>query len=119
MAEALYIGLNESSPQAAVQLAWGVIWPKDKHRTWDMYHFGMELLCGLNTHETQLFFDTFFNIPAELWKGFLSATLPPRELSKAMAHFFIDADITIKNRLMQHAIGFRGVSFLRSVLGIV
>ena len=118
VAHALRLGLEQGSPKEAVHLAWLQLWPKEKQRVWDMYQFGMEVLCSLSTKETQSFFQSFFSIRPELWKGFLCAQLPVMELAKAMAMVFLEAPFSVRSRLIQHATKREGATLFRSVLGL-
>lgn len=118
VADALCIGLNEGSIEEAVRLAWLQIWPKERRRCWDMYQFGMELLCSMSVSQTNDFFQTFFSIPAESWKMFLSGKGSPADVSKAMAHVFMQAPFSIQKLLINNAIQPKSLSLVRSVLGL-
>jgi lycopene cyclase-like protein len=117
VAQALRVGLEEKFPEEAIRLAWQQIWPKEKRRCWDMYQFGMDVLCSLSASETQEFFRSFFSVPSEQWKGFLSAQVSPYDLSKTMAQVFVEASSPIRKNLVQRAMNRDGLDLLRSVLG--
>ena len=118
VADALYIGLKEGKVEEAVRLAWLQIWPDERRRCWDMYQFGMELLCSMSTVETHDFFRTFFSIPSESWKLFLSGKGNPAQVSKAMAQVFMKAPFSIQKRLVNSAIQPTSLRLVRSVLGL-
>ena len=117
VAQALCVGLKEGNVEEAVRLAWLQIWPKEKRRCWDMYQFGMEVLCSMTTVQTQEFFHTFFSIPNQSWKTFLSGRGTPADVSKAMAQVFVQAPFSLQKRLINHAIQPKSLSLVRSVLG--
>lgn len=117
VARALHLGLEHDDPFEAVCLAWKEIWSKDSSRCWDMYQFGMEVLCSLSLLETQEFFQAFFSIPKDLWSGFLSANASPFAVSKAMAHVFMQGSPAMRKKLTQKAMNPRGLHLFCSIAG--
>ena len=115
VADALVAGLAES-PAAASQAAWAALWPEDRRRSWELFRFGMDVLCSLDRDATGRFFDAFFDLPSERWAGFLSATLPPSGVSRAMAELFAHADIGTRLTLMGHG-ARQPAALLRAVVG--
>ena len=117
VAQALRVGLEEGTPKEAVHLAWQQMWSKDQRRCWDMFQFGMDLLCSLSLEETQEFFSAFFSIPASQWKAFLSGQLHPFDVSRAMASVFLQASNTTRINLLQKATQKEGMTLFRSIFG--
>ena len=73
--------------------AWQALWPAARQRQWALYRFGAQILCDLDAHDTRRFFDAFFKIDSSLWTGFMSATLSPLGLARAMAAVFSAASL--------------------------
>ena len=118
VAQAIAMGLEEGSVEEAVRLAWLQIWPKEQRRCWDMYQFGMELLCSLSTAQTHDFFRAFFSIPADSWRRFLCAKATPTEVSKAMAQVFMNGSFSLQKTLINSAVQKNGLKLMRSVFGL-
>ena len=116
VARALASGLSEQGPAAASEAAWSALWPDDRRRSWELFRFGMDVLCSLNRDATGRFFDAFFDLPPERWSGFLSGTLPPSGVSRAMVELFANADIGTQLTLMGHGVRQPG-ALLRAVVG--
>ena len=118
VADALCVGLAEGNVEEAVRLAWLQIWPKERIRCWDMYQFGMDVLCSLSTEQTHEFFQAFFSVPNQNWKTFLSGKGTPADISRTMAQVFIQAPFSLQKRLINHAIQPKSLGLVRSVLGL-
>lgn len=56
---------------------WEKIWPEEDTRMRTFMCFGMETLMQLDISGTRRFFKTFFNLPREMWSGFLSWKVRP------------------------------------------
>ncbi|MEC7949069.1 MAG: lycopene cyclase family protein [Myxococcota bacterium] len=117
VAAALVEGLGAGSPAAASLRAWRALWPKDRVRVHQLHQFGMDVLCRLDRDKTGRFFDAFFDLPAEQWQGYLSATLAPAGVAKAMAGLFVRADLDLQRLLVGTGASPSGTALLRSVVG--
>jgi hypothetical protein len=62
----------------------------------------MELLADLNLREMSQFFDTFFDLPTRLSRGFLAAKLSSAELCAFALVFFVRAPNAMRIRLLVH-----------------
>ena len=59
---------------------WSKLWPEDDLRMRTFMCFGMETLMQLDVNGTRQFFDTFFDLPKDVWAGFLSWRIQPAGL---------------------------------------
>ncbi len=100
LAEALARGLGSGDPTHAARLAWRALWPTDRLRSWELYQFGMDALCRLDAPGLSGFLDAFFDLEPPLWAGFLSGTLGPDGVRRAMAGLFLQADAPLRRSLI-------------------
>lgn len=115
LAAAIATGLDRDGPQAAAQEAWASLWPMPRRRSWALYRFGATILADLNHAQTVAFFSSFFHLPADLWQGFHSATLPPSGVARAMATFFLNAPPPIRRVLFTAGVSRPGATLLHAV----
>jgi lycopene cyclase-like protein len=97
---AIAAGLDVGGPRTASEAADELLWPRARRRCWELYTFGMEVLCELDLHQTRAFFDAFFRLPPTTWRGFLDATLDPSELCVAMLRVFAHATSAMRARIL-------------------
>lgn len=116
LADALAQGLSGGDLDAAAASAWRSLWTPERQRSWELYRFGMDVLCGLDRDATGRFFDGFFDLPQDRWTGFLSATDSPADTARTMADLFARVDARTRWTLM--GMGARqGASLIRAVVG--
>ena len=116
-ADAIAIGLESGMSDPVRHSLWHVLWPTDMRRTWSLYQFGMDILCRFSHEQISSFFHTFFQLEPHLWQGFMSASMPTSSVARAMAHFFLLAEPTLKAELMRSSIGSGRNHLFRSVVG--
>ena len=114
VAEALASNLS-SGPDVAARAAWQALWPAARQRQWALYRFGAQILCDLDAHDTRRFFDAFFKIDSSLWTGFMSATLSPLGLARAMAAVFSAASLSTRRQLLSAGASPSGLDLLRTI----
>lgn len=117
LADAIVAGLDEGGGPVASLRGWEALWPRGRARTNELYQFGMDVLCRLDIDRTGRFFDAFFDLPDEHWSGFLSASLPPSGVARAMAGLFVRADLDLQRLLIGTSASPSGSALLRSVVG--
>ena len=114
LAEALASNLS-AGPAVASRAAWQALWPATRQRQWALYRFGAQILCGLDADDTRRFFDAFFQIEPTLWTGFMSATLSPLGLARAMAAVFSAASLSTRRQLLSAGASPSGLDLLRTI----
>lgn len=110
------LGREGADPGRAATDGWSALWPAARRRQWALYRFGAEVLCALDGPQTQEFFGAYFSLPPALWQGFLSATLPPAGVARAMATMFYLSPPNIRRRLMQAGTSHSGARLLRGMV---
>lgn len=99
-------------PTVAADLAWQVVWPDERRRTWALFRFGMQVLLELDRSQTQDFFSAFFAIRPETWAPYLAGTASLTRTLGTMAEVFSQASMRTRRRLIQRAMGPAGVALL-------
>jgi lycopene cyclase-like protein len=107
--------LKTSTPAAAVQAGWEIIWPKPRVHSWELYTFGMNFLTKLNNTKTQAFFKAFFSLKEEDLQAYLSATLSPKELSDVMKNMYANVDGSLRWDLFRESMSPGGLPLLKTV----
>eukprot|EP00271_Cylindrocystis_brebissonii_P003481 TRINITY_DN1447_c0_g1_i2.p1 TRINITY_DN1447_c0_g1~~TRINITY_DN1447_c0_g1_i2.p1 ORF type:complete len:660 (-),score=76.37 TRINITY_DN1447_c0_g1_i2:471-2450(-) len=109
-----------SSPaQLAAIQAWAALWPRERKRQRSFMLFGLELILQLDLQATRDFFETFFELPEWLWRGFLASSLSSVDLIWFALTFFVLAKNSMRIRLVKHLIQHpSGGNLVRAYLGI-
>ena len=102
-------------PATAARAAWSALWPAERRQQWALYRFGAKVLCELDGDDTRRFFSAFFAIEPALWSGFLSATLSPLSLARAMATVFSAASLSTRRQLLSAGASGSGLELLRDL----
>ena len=97
-------GDGGSGAMAVSEAVWNALWNEERRRQASFHVFGMELLCTLNLEATSDFFTTFFNLPDNLWRGFLASNLSSTELLGFAMVTFAIAPLNIKSKLVGHMV---------------
>ncbi len=93
------LGAGEASPHKAARAAWRALWPAEKVRARKMWLFGLECLVGLDAEQTRAFFDAFFALPDEQWRGYMSGTLSAAQIARAMWGLFRQVPVGLRLEL--------------------
>eukprot|EP00250_Pteridium_aquilinum_P034579 c7779_g1_i1 orf=153-1817(-) len=96
------VRVSDISAKAAALQAWSALWPKERKRQRAFFMFGLELILQLDVNGIRMFFNTFFQLPEWLWKGFLAANLSSAELVWFAIMTFIVAPNDLRYRLVRH-----------------
>ncbi len=99
-AAAIVAGLGAEGPAAAARRAYRVMWPSASRRAWELYTFGMEVLCDYDAAQLRSFMGAFFELPPATWSGYMSGTLSPAAITSAMARVFVNADSELRWTLL-------------------
>jgi len=110
-AEALLGGLSVGSKEAA-RRAYEAIWPNHQLRAWELYRFGMLVLCDLDRTQLRAFMDAFFRLPPAKWQGFMQGSLSPTEICSAMWQVFGFATSDLRQKLLAMGTNRRGSRLL-------
>ncbi len=70
--------------EALSAVAWDAIWPEEVRRARELYGFGASLLASMDAARLCDFFDAFFRLPQENWRGYMSWGLSPWQIGKVM-----------------------------------
>lgn len=116
VAKAIVDGLDDADRQAASVRAWRAIWSKDDLLKWELFSFGSRFLANLNADQTRQFFTTFFSLPAEDWKGFLSGTTGTAHVASVMTKVFAGVDPMLRWELMRRGASLNGLSLLKAAV---
>jgi len=98
IASALAAGLAGEALAAA---AWEGLWSPQLRWKHAFFRFGLEKLMRFEEARLRHHFHTFFQLPTAQWTGFLTNTLPPRELLIAMVGLYSRAPWDVRWGLMR------------------
>ncbi|HEX8361134.1 MAG TPA: lycopene cyclase family protein [Longimicrobium sp.] len=110
------LGAPGATPERAVAAGWDSVWPADRRRRSALFRFGMEQLLRMQGAAVREFFDAFFALPDEDWRGYLGDRLSAREVSGVMARLFARAPGATRRRLAVGALGPGGRALAASLL---
>ncbi|MCO5597606.1 hypothetical protein L7F22_051686 [Adiantum nelumboides] len=96
------VRISSISAKAAALEAWSALWPKERKRQRAFFMFGLELILQLDVNGVRMFFNTFFQLPEWMWKGFLAANLSSAELVWFAIMTFFVAPNDLRYRLVRH-----------------
>lgn len=114
VAEALRAG---AGPEGAARAGWEAVWPADRRRSQALYRFGMEMLLKMDAATTRAFFASFFELPPEDWRAYLSDLLTTAELTSMMARFFTAAPADVRRVLMWGSMSAAGRELAAGMMG--
>ncbi|MBP48014.1 MAG: hypothetical protein CMH53_08765 [Myxococcales bacterium] len=87
--------------QALIEAGLQALWPPQKRRCHDLYSFGLDVVCQLDTEQTRRFFETFFDLPAATLHGYLDRGLTVGEAARAMLRVFLSTSASLKWELLK------------------
>jgi len=90
---------------------WSKLWPEDDLRMRTFMCFGMETLMQLDVNGTRQFFDTFFDLPKDVWAGFLSWRIQPAGLVRLGLQLFVLFSNYMRITFVSSALPFMGSFF--------
>jgi lycopene cyclase-like protein len=114
VAHAIADALANGSPSAAARAAYAALWPAQQLRSWELFGFGMEVICELNATRIRDFINAFFRLPDSSWRGFLDATLTPPQLVAAMLRVFGASSAPLRRSLLGMTTGNGSRSLVRA-----
>jgi len=90
---------------------WQTLWPENDLRMRTFMCFGMETLMQLDVNGTRQFFDTFFDLPKDVWAGFLSWRIQPVGLVQLGVQLFVLFSNYMRITFVASALPFMGSFF--------
>lgn len=112
-ADELARAVREGVPVAeASRRVWDKLWPEERRAQASFHLFGMELLATLDLASTNAFFNTFFRLPGDYWRGFLASKLSSADLILFALAVFTLAPWSIKYKLVEHLVTDPAGSYL-------
>ncbi|MFM7514517.1 MAG: lycopene beta cyclase [Cyanobium sp.] len=86
--------------QELAEAAWAGLWSPELRWKHAFFRFGLEKLMRFDEARLRHHFHTFFQLPVAQWTGFLTNTLPPRDLLAAMVRLYGQAPWDVRWGLM-------------------
>lgn len=80
------------------------VWPPGALRRDLLYRIGLEVILSLDTAATQAFFDGFFALPPDLWRGYVSRTSTPFGVERAMTRLMLQIPRPLRRRVLRAAV---------------
>jgi len=99
------------SAKDASEKIWKKVWTEEELRVRTFMCFGMETLMELDIKGTRQFFKTFFNLPKDVWGGFLSWNIGPSGLLSLGIALFISFNNYMRYTFVSSALPFMGSFF--------
>ena len=99
------------SAKSASESIWKKVWTEEDLRVRTFMCFGMETLMELDIKGTRQFFKTFFNLPTDVWGGFLSWNIGPTGLLSLGVALFISFNNYMRYTFVTSALPFMGSFF--------
>ncbi len=117
LAAALCRALDEHRDARAIARAGHhAVWPSEAVRRDALYRLGLEVLLTLDTPSTQQFFDGFFSLPPDEWRGYVSRTSSVLRLQRTMARLMWRLPSDVRGRALAAVAAPGGLRTLRGVL---
>ena len=110
-AEAAQSENGEFDANATAEVVWKSIWSESDLRMRTFMCFGMETLMELDINGTRQFFDTFFDLPKDVWAGFLSWRIKPAGLLSLGVQLFVLFSNYMRLTFVKSALPFMGSFF--------
>jgi lycopene beta-cyclase len=96
-----------AAPRVAAALAsadpvtvWDSVWPRTLRQTRRLHDYGLEVLLRLDQDELATFFDTFFELPVDVWAPYLRIDASPRDVSRTMTTLLRRLPPGLRRRLL-------------------
>ena len=88
LAQLIASNLGEQPKADLLKAGLDLIWPSSRRRTRELYMIGLEMLTRMDPKRNRDFFNAFFELPLESWRGFLDDTMSHYELGLTMSKMF-------------------------------
>jgi lycopene cyclase-like protein len=104
-------------PDDLASAAWSAVWPDDLLRQRALHDYGLRVLLGFDSSDTQRFFRAFFSLPDRDWRAYLSGAASSRELARIMLSVARRLPPSLVVRVTSGVFGADGVALARAALG--
>lgn len=111
---AALISEHTGSKESLLAGAMNIIWPQERRRCRELYLVGLEILTRMTPQRNWEFFDAFFSLPDEHWRGFLDDTMTPSELAFTMSKMFAISKSGLRMSLLQNSISHASGHLLKA-----
>jgi len=115
VAHAILDALDAGNIDDAVAAGNRAVWPRSHRKLWELYGFGLETLVRMNADEVSRFFEAFFELPREVWSGYLGATLEPGALGTAMTRIFRSLPTSVQWHLIRRGLSAGAAPLARTL----
>jgi len=119
VADAIVEGLQSGDQEHRADNAWGVLWSAEQRRKMAFYQFGAEMISKMPLPLLQDFMRTFYELPAPLWKGFLSHKLSSPMMVPFALAMFVQGSKDLRHALISELASKEGVRMLEAALAPV
>ena len=115
LAEMISANLGQQAKPELLQAGLEMIWPSSRRRTRELYMIGLEMLTRMDPKRNRDFFNAFFELPLESWRGFLDDTLSPYELGLTMSKMFALSKTGLRFSLVHNTVSHASEHLLNAV----
>lgn len=95
----------ERDVRQVARLGQQTVWPTAALRRDALYRLGLDVLLDLDVAQTQVFFDAFFALPDDHWRGYVSRTASPAAIQRTMGRLMLGLPGAVRRRVLRTALG--------------
>lgn len=99
--EAMAVG---DDPARIARAGHHAVWTADDLRRDALYRLGLDVLLGLDTPSIQAFFEAFFALPPDDWRGYVSRTSSPLRVHLTMLRLMRTVPPTVRRRVLRETL---------------
>lgn len=107
---------DHRDPSAIARAAHRAVWPAEALRRHTLFRVGLEVLLGLDARATRAFFDGFFALPLDDWRGYVSRTSSTLALQRTMLRLMRRVPQRLRGQVLRTAMS---PGALRTLSGVV
>ena len=101
--------------EALSHAVWESVWTPDRVAARQLYQYGLEAMLAFETQDICAFFESFFDLPRELWGGYLSGSLGRYELAQVMWRVFGASTMATRWELVRPALSGHAPLLMRGL----
>tara|TARA_B100000683_G_scaffold89686_1_gene88619 strand:- start:12465 stop:13766 length:1302 start_codon:yes stop_codon:yes gene_type:complete len=115
IAKHIAANLGQQPKAELLKAGLNIIWPSSRRRTRELYMIGLEMLTRMDPKRNRDFFNAFFELPLESWRGFLDDTLTPYELGLTMSKMFALSKTGLRFSLVHNTVSHASEHLFKAV----